>query len=77
MVRHHLLEVIRIRLHAHEVVNVVEADGHDAVVVGHVGELRTDDLGHEGASFGGDVGLCVGVGGLVGLSGTMRGDGCR
>lgn len=62
MIGHHLLLVIRIRLHPHEVVNVVEAGGYDAVVIGHIGELRARDLGHEVAGFGGVVGLVGWVG---------------
>ena len=62
MVWHHLLLVIRVRLHPHKVVDVIEAGGYDAVVVGHVGELRARDLGHESAGFLGVVGLAVWVG---------------
>lgn len=57
MVRHHLLLVIGVLLHPHEVINVVEAGGYDAVVIGRVVELRARDLGHEGAGFRGIVGL--------------------
>ena len=62
MIRHHLLLVVRVRLHPHEVINVLEAGGHDAVVIGHVGELRARNLGHEGSGFGGVVGLADRVG---------------
>ena len=62
MIRHYLLFIKRICLHPHEVINIVEAGRHDAIIIGHVRELRARDLGHEGAGFGGIVGLADSVG---------------
>ena len=49
MIRHHFLLVIGVLLHPHEVTNVFETGGLDAVVIGHVGELWSRDLRHESA----------------------------
>ena len=65
MVWHHFLLVIRVLLHPHEIVNVFETGGHDAVVIGHVGELWPRDLRHESASCGCVVGLLTGSGDFV------------
>ena len=62
MVWHHFILIIRIRLHPYEVINVVEAGADDAVVISHIGELRTCDFGHKGAGFRGVVGLVGWVG---------------
>jgi hypothetical protein len=52
MIRHHLLEVEWILLHAHKVLHVAELALHDAIVVRCPIELWADELFHQFAGFG-------------------------
>ena len=52
MVRHDLLQIQGILLHAHKVPHVAERALHDAIVVGRALELGTHELLHQLAGLG-------------------------
>lgn len=57
MIRHDLLDVERILLHAHEIVDGAKHALHDTIVVRGAVELGAYELGHQEEGFGGLVRL--------------------